>query len=75
MRFLYLPLGFKANTNEWFYLYYTSFLKSNTSWVKLKYYVFSFSNMYWLVGHKSLSSVPNTNSLAFYLPADVARGE
>ena len=58
LRFLYIPLAIKANTNEmymqpkWFYLNRTFFFfffgsKSYTFWVILKHHVFlSFSNMY-----------------------------
>ena len=49
-------------TLSWF------FSKSNTFWFKLNYYVFSFSNMVWLVAHKSVLSMPNANILAINAP-------
>ena len=42
-----------------------TFFKSNTCWVISRYYV---SNIYWLVGHKLVSSVPNANSFALSAP-------
>ena len=55
-----------CNANDSTYITLSFFSKSNTSWVILKYHVFHYSNTYWLVDHKSVSSVPNANSFAFY---------
>ena len=42
--------------------------KSNTFRIILKCYVFSFTIMYWLVGHESILSVPNANLFAAPTP-------
>ena len=61
LRFLYFALAIKPNANEMymqckrFYLYYTLFLfKLATLGIMFKCYVFSFSDLYWLVGDKSV---------------------
>ena len=51
-----------SNANDSTYITLSLFfLKSHTFWVILKYYVFSFSNMYWHVGHKLVLIVSNAN--------------
>ena len=69
MRFPYVALAIKPNANEMYMLCFCFKIKYFMGHIKGK--CIFFLNIYWIVSHKSILSLPNRNLFAFSDPTQL----